>query len=165
MTTIRGAGATDRVGRCVTGIGVAWIVAPILVLLAALARGGEGGWVGPALVAVGLAAASGFVLGWASLGWAGLAGAVAGTIVELALPYLAVPAILGLTIWGVDVYAEYVPGAVVATAAAIVGCSFGIRRARGWTLPLGPTITAGLCVLAAWFGIWLVMGRSIGVAA
>jgi hypothetical protein len=151
--------------RVATGVGLAWIVTPFLVLLAALVRGSEGGWLVPALLTLGLAAATGYVVGLGSLGWLALAAAGAGAMVELALPYLLVPPLLGLSIWGVDVYGGYAPVAAGTVVAAIAGCWAGIRGATGLTLPARLILTAGLVVLVTWFGIWLVMGRSIGVAA
>jgi hypothetical protein len=92
----------------------------------------------PALIALGLAAGTGFLLGLTSLGWAGLAGAAAGAISELALPYLVVPPLLGFTIWDVGVYGEYVPGVVAAGFAAILGTSLGsVRRADHTDDPSG----------------------------
>lgn len=169
MDAVRLGAAPRKAGRIrwvVTGIGVGWVVTPFFVLFAAMARGSEGsGWALPALVALGLAVATGLLIGWAALGWWGLAGVAVGWFTELALAYLVVPPLLGLRIWGVDVYAEYVPGVLVAGVAAVCGTAIGARFATGRTLPTAWVLAAGLCVLVAWFGIWLVMGRSIGVAA
>jgi hypothetical protein len=119
----------------------------------------------PALVALGLAAATGLLLGWTACGWAGLAGAAAGAIIELALPYVVVPRLVGFPDPDLGMYGEYLPGTLLAAVAAIVGASIGTRVATGRPLPVTWVLAAGLCVLTAWFGIWLVMSRSLCVAA
>jgi len=158
--------ATD-VRPFLAGVGIGWIVTPLIVLFASAAHGTtDGSWVVPALAGGLVAAGTGFAIGSLSLGWAGFGGATVGAVIELVGAYLVVPPLLGLVGAPLgEAYGDYLPGVVGAIGVAAFGTWLGGRTPWRLTVPSWPIVLVGVVVLVCWFGFWLVVGRSIAVPA
>ena len=81
------------------------------------------------------------------------------------LTYLIIPPSYGLTIWGLDVYREYLPGMVAAGVLAGIGSVVGARSGVRVSMRPVPIVTVGLIVLALWLGFWFTVAPSLGRAA
>ena len=155
-----------RATRIVIGVGLGWIVLPLLVLCAAAARGSGGSDQLAWFVAGGIVArGEGLLLGLGQLGPSGLAGVIGGELAAALLTYLIIPPSYGLTIWGLDVYREYLPGMVAAGVLAGIGSVVGARSGVRVSMRPVPIVTVGLIVLALWLGFWFTVAPSLGRAA
>lgn len=151
--------------RVLTGAGLGWIALPLLVLAAAVAHGRSGtDWIAPALAGVIVAGGTGLLIGIMRLGRAGLIGAVGGVLAGAALPYVAIPPLLGLAVWDIGVYGEYLPGMVAAAAVAGAGRSIGARSGLRVAIRPAAIVVVGLVTLGLWFGFWFVVAASLGRA-
>lgn len=168
--------ADTRVGRqhrarprlatqILTGAGLGWIVLPLLVLCAAEARGSGSDQLAWVIAGGSVAAGTGLVIGLGRLGWSGLGGVIGGELVGALLTYLVIPSLHGLTIWGLGIYGEYVPGMVAAGIVAGIGTTLGARSGIRVPLRPAPIVTVGLVVFALWLGFWFVVAPSLGRAA
>jgi len=144
-----------------TGVGVGWIVLPLLVVADDWARAlGDTHSIAPVLADGIVGGAMGLLIGAWRLGPPGLIGAIGGAIGGAALPYLAIPPMLGVTAWGVGVYGEYLPGIVAAAVAAGIGMALGARSRVPFRIRPVATVVAGLVVLALWFGFWVMWAQA-----
>lgn len=152
--------------QILTGAGLGWIVLPLLVFCAAEARGSGGldqlAWV---IAGGSVAAGTGLFVGLGRLGWSGLGGVIGGELAGALFTYLVIPPLHGLTIWGLDIYGEYVPGMVAAGFVAGIGTTVGARSRIRVPMRPAPIVTLGLVVLALWLGFWFVVAPSLGRAA
>jgi len=165
-TVSRPGGPPSLAARTLTGVGLGWIVLPLLVLAAVAGRGKEGGdLVGPVLASAIIAGAAGMLIGAMRLGRSGLIGAVGGAFGGPALAYASIPPLLGLKVWEIGVYGEYLPGMLIAAVVASIGMGIGARSHLQVTVRPTTIVAAGLFVLVLWFGFWLVVASSLGRAA
>ncbi len=148
--------------RLLAGIGVGWVVLPMVIVAddAARAYGGTESIAAVVTDAL-LGAIAGSVIGVSGFGGAGFVGAVGGCVVGLVVPYIVIPPLLGLHAPEVGAYGKYLAAGAATIVASAVGTAAATRSGTRISIRPVVAIVAGLIVIGLWFALLLIWAAAL----